>query len=57
MKYILFILIIAFTTSCSSFKEVCNVNSPKDGLKLNYNLKKGKLDTKYKINKIITLKY
>ena len=57
MKYILFILSIILITSCSSIEELCNVNSPKDGLKLNYDLKKGKLNTKYKINKIIILKY
>ena len=54
MKYLL--LILPLINSCSSFKELSNINSPKEGLKVTYDLKKDKISTKYKLNKILTIK-
>ena len=53
----IFLLGILIVSSCSTIKEITSVNPPEKGAKVTYDLKKGKVTTKYKLNKIITLKY
>ena len=52
-----FLLGILIVTSCTTVKEATSINPPEKGAKITYDLKKGKISTKYKLNKIITLKY
>ena len=58
---IIAIISILCLSSCSTMQEFGNelvtINGPKDGLKVSYDLKKGKVNTKYKVNKMFTLKY
>lgn len=44
-------------TSCSTLQDFTKVNSPKDGVNVTYNAKKGTFSAKYKVNKYFTLKY
>lgn len=54
--FIAFLSVICLT-SCSTLQDFAKVNSPKDGVKVTYNAKKGTFSAKYKVNKYFTLKY
>lgn len=59
MKKIFIIAIVGIMclTSCSTLQDFAKVNSPKDGVNVTYNAKKGTFSAKYKVNKYFTLKY
>lgn len=54
--FIAFLSVICLS-SCSTLQDFAKVNSPKDGVKVTYNAKKGTFSAKYKVNKYFTLKY
>ena len=59
MKKIFIIAIIGIMclTSCSTLQDFAQINGPKDGLNVSYNVKKGTFSGKYKVNKHFTLRY
>lgn len=56
-KIFITLLSVIFLSSCSTLQEFTKVNSPKDGVNVTYNAKKGTVSAKYKVNKYFTLKY
>lgn len=56
-KIFIAIIGIMCLTSCSTLQDFAKVNSPKDGVNVTYNAKKGTFSAKYKVNKYFTLKY
>lgn len=55
--FIISIVSIMCLSSCSTLQDFAKVNSPKDGVNVTYNAKKGTVSAKYKVNKYFTLKY
>ena len=56
-KIFIALLSIICLSSCSTMQDFAQINGPKDGLNVSYNVKKGTFSGKYKVNKYVTLKY
>ena len=56
-KIFIALLSIICLSSCSTLQDFAQINGPKDGLNVSYNVKNGTFSGKYKVNKHFTLKY
>ena len=56
-KIFIALLSIVCLSSCSTLQDFTQINGPKDGLNVSYNVKKGTVSGKYKVNKYFILRY
>ena len=56
-KIFIALLGVICLSSCSTLQDFAQINGPKDGLNVSYNVKKGTFSGKYKVNKHFTLRY